>query len=541
MDSELKPIENPVVEGQVVHKTPHISSVASSLIDAFVHQQMANEDNKIRVNRFVSELASWYEKLRNAMDFSEDEVVLRVAIERILKRRHLYGGNGKTIAQPLLRELVWARYFPDNTLPESLIEKVSEIIDLYLSVKNKVFLQRVIPEKNLSEWIFQLISCQIARLISPNQEKNIMSNFMFHIIKNGIKIEDDSEDTRNVQIFLAVRRAFAKDDIAFLRYFMFQQIFGELSPKNVDQVTANFKKGYDEINYQLNYKLKEKILLYVKKQTPIFIILEDVLRKERGNIRELLKNPGGFADEVYRACEARYNTIKSKVRRAIIRSVIFLLLTKVLFAYAIEGTYDIFKYHHIIWLTLAINIGAPPLLMVIVSFFIKTPKKDNSERILRKIHAILYEEHPKIGYTLSLQLHAKKNKSVLNTIFGLLWLTAFVVSFGLVYLFLSRLGFDIVSKGIFIFFLAIVSFLAYRINRTAHQYDIGGKQSLLTPFFDFLVLPIIRVGMKLTEGVSKINIFIFIFDFLIEAPFKGIFAFFEQLFLYLHTKREDLE
>jgi hypothetical protein len=47
--------------------------------------------------------------------------------------------------------------------------------------------------------------------------------------------------------------------------------------------------------------------------------------------------------------------------------------------------------------------------------------------------------------------------------------------------------------------------------------------------------------MRLTDGISQINIFIFIFDFLIEAPFKSIFVFLEQLFGYVHAKREDLE
>lgn len=517
-----------------------LSSVAESLVDAFTHQEKLNEDNKIRVNRFVSELASWYEKLRNAMDYREDEVVLRAAVERILKRRHLFGGEGKTIAGPLLRELVWARYFPDNTLPESMTAQVSEVIDLYLYIKNKVALQKALPESVLSEWTYQLISCHIARLLSPNQEKNIMSNFMFHIMKNGLIIEDDTEDTKNVQMYLAVRRAFAKDDIAFLRYYLFQQLFGEVTRGNIEHIADSFQKGYDEINKQLAYPLKEKIFLYVKRMTPVFFIMEDVFRKERGNVRALLKSPDAFADAVYAACDVRYKGIASKVRRAIIRSVIFLIFTKVVFAFAVEGTYENLLYGHIIWMSILINIGVPPLLMILVGLMIRTPKKDNSERILQKIQIVLHEEQPKIHYTLKLWLHPKKNRSLLGTIFGFLWLGAFLVSFGCIYYVLSRLGFDIISKAVFMFFIAIVSFLSYRINSTAHMYNIGDRQGILTPFVDFLFIPIVRVGMRLTEGVSKINIFIFIFDFLIEAPFKGIFAFFEQWFLYLHTKREDL-
>jgi len=49
-----------------------------------------------------------------------------------------------------------------------------------------------------------------------------------------------------------------------------------------------------------------------------------------------------------------------------------------------------------------------------------------------------------------------------------------------------------------------------------------------------------RVGQKLTEGISQINIFLFILDYVIETPFKSLFSFFDQWFFYLHSKREDL-
>jgi len=518
-----------------------LSPVSQGLIDALAHEELKSDDPKIQVNRFVSEIASWYEKLRNAMDYRDDEVVLRAAIERILKRRHLYGGTGKTIAEPLVRELVWARYFPNNSLPENITLQVTHIIDLYLHLRANISAQKILTDKDLNEWIYQLASCQIARLLSPNQDKNIMSNFMFHILKDSLTIEDDSPDTKNVQMYLAVRRAFARDDIAFLRYYLFQQIYGEVSAHNVAHISSTFEKGYAEMQHQLNYKLKEKILLFVKKQTPVFFILEDVLRTYRSSVHSLLQTSDDFEKVVYAACDIRYKSISSKVKRALVRSVIFLLLTKVFFAFAVEGTYDNYVYGHIIWLSLILNMGIPPLLMVFVSLFIRTPGADNSKRIIQKIHSILYDEHPKITYNLTLEVNKKKNKSLMNTIFGGLWLFAFVLSFGLIVYGLTKLQFNPVSQVIFIFFVTIVSFLSYRINTTAHMYTIEERQSMLTPFVDFLFLPIIRVGMKFTEGVSKINVFIYIFDFLIEAPFKGIFAFFEQWFLYLHTKREDLE
>lgn len=516
-----------------------LSHLANAVVSIFERKEVVNHEPKITVNRFLSEIASWYEKLRNAMDIRDDEVVLKSAIERILKRRLLLGGNGNRVAEPLIRELIWAHYFPNSTIPESMVARVATVVDMYLTLRHHA-LDEGLSEKALNMWTFQVLSCHLARLLSPNVEKNTMSNFMYHIMKDSILIQDDSEDTKNVQVYLAVRRAFAKDDIAFLRFYLFQQIFGELTPENLEHVKRAFIKGYEEIEKQLKYPLKEKIYLFVKRLTPVFFILEDVLRKEKEHSRAVIHNPESFKEKVFEACKARYKGIRSKVTRAIVRSVIFLIITKAVIALGVEGTYERWRYGHIMYTTIALNTGIPPLLMIIVSLFIKTPGDDNSERILDKINQVLYENNPQITQTKILMLNPPKTRSTLSVVFSVLGLVTFVVSFGLMIYALNALHFNIVSQAIFIFFITIVSFLAYRINLTAHEYTVEAKQGLLTPFIDFLIIPIVRVGMRLTEGISQINIIIFLFDFLIEAPFKAIFGFFEQFFTYLHSSREEL-
>ena len=98
-----------------------LSPYARYVINAFQKKEAEEaEERKITVNPIVTKFASWYEKLRNAMEFREDEVVLRATIERILKRRLLLGGNGKTTAEALIKELLWARYLPNEEIAESV-------------------------------------------------------------------------------------------------------------------------------------------------------------------------------------------------------------------------------------------------------------------------------------------------------------------------------------------------------------------------------------------------------------------------------------
>ena len=61
-----------------------------------------------------------------------------------------------------------------------------------------------------------------------------MSSFMYYVMRDEVKISDDTDEVRDVQTFLAVRRAYTKDDIAFLRFALFEQIFGPLNSHTVE-------------------------------------------------------------------------------------------------------------------------------------------------------------------------------------------------------------------------------------------------------------------------------------------------------------------
>ncbi|PIY95146.1 MAG: hypothetical protein COY68_00190 [Candidatus Levybacteria bacterium CG_4_10_14_0_8_um_filter_35_23] len=519
-----------------------LSELANSLISVFDEEVPETRDRKISVNPVVSKVASIYEKVRNAMDYRDQEVILRAAIERILKRRTLFGGVAKTIAEPLVRELVWARYFPDESVSESMTARVEERIDLYIKLRHEILAKHsIISEKSLNEWIYHLMSSDVEHTLCPRKKKEYMSNFMFRVMRDNITIIDEGEQQKDIQVFIAVHKSYAKDDLAMLRFHLFNQFLGKLTAENLPKVIENFPEGYREINNQLNYPRKDKIFNYIKDKTVIFFVLEDFLNIGKGGIKQLINDDGEFRRIIYSICEARYAGIASKVRTAIFRSIIFLLLTKALFALSIEGTFESIFYGRVLWTAILINIVVPPLLMAALGFSIKTPDRENSKKIFNYIRAILLSGDPKLANQLSIKTKPDKMKPLLNTIFSFLWIITFFLVFGIIFYVLNRFSFNPLSMFVFVFFLAIVSFLAYRINQVAKIYSIEPRKNVMTSVTDFLFIPFVTVGRKLTDGISQINVFLFLLDFVIEAPFKGLFSFFEQWFLFLQNKREELE
>jgi len=516
-----------------------LNKYSESLIHIFEKAKEVPIESANAINPLVSELASWYEKFRNSIEYRDEEVILRASIERILKRRLALGGNGATTAKPLLKELVWARYFPESLYTEETIASLEAVINFYIHLKTEVVKSHQIKEGEMRELMFQLMSSDIEEMLHPNKVEEAVGNYIFHVLQKSISAQEETEEQRDIQLFIAIRRAYSKDDLAFLRYKLFTQYFGEMSKMSVTDVAEQFGHAHKQIESQLAHPARFKVLGYVKRQIPAFLIMEDIFATQN-NIKELAENEEDLNAAINAACKKKYKTISEKVRRAIIRSVIFILLSKTVIAFGIEGTYERIFLGHIQWLTLALNVIIPTLFMIVVGFSIRTPGEKNSRLILSRIHALLFEESPKIGRIMSFPSAEKKPRSVMELTFGILWVVAFLLSFGAVSLGLSLLSFSAVSQAIFIFFLAIVSFLAYRINITAHEYSVENNQGVLTPIVDFFFMPIARVGQYLTAGISQVNIFLFILDFLIEAPYKGLVGFFDQWFFFLHNKREEI-
>lgn len=521
-------------------KTP--TRLSQLLITAYDKDHFQSQDKTISVNPVVADLATWYEKFRTAMDYRDDEVILRSTIERILKRRLILGGRGEKIAAPLIRELVWARYFPDSSIPESVVAKVAHTIDLYLKLEDEINRKHRVNKATVAEWVIHLMSSEIEHVLKPNDQKDLMCNFIYRVFKDKVVISDDTDEVRDIQVFIAIRRSFANDDIAFLRYHLFIQYFGQLTLNNLDKISSHFMEAYKKFNDQFKYPAKDKIYSYIKNQTVPFLILDDVLRQNRGKNFLLTGDEDRFNMAIIDACSKRYRSISAKVRRAIIRSVIFIFFTKALFALFVEGSFEKFLYGRVLWSSIALNTLTPPLLMIVAGFLIRTPSRENSYKIMRKINAVMFEDNPQLDLPLTVKKKPGKGDPLFFTLFIVLWLTTFILSFGGIIFILTKFGVNPLSQAVFIFFLAIVSFVSFRINRTANMYVIKDKkESMGSMLFDFFFMPFIQVGQRLTLAVSQINIILFVIDFIIETPFKGIVAFLEQWLLFLRTQREKLD
>lgn len=540
--SEAKGVLHIIVPGNIIEHqhTMTLNSYAKVLKKTFEKPHEEAKHSSSTINPLVSEMASWYERFRNSIEYREEEMILRASIERILKRKLALNPDKNKVGEELVRELAWSKHIPEESITPEITKSVSESISLHLLLKESVSKRKDVGDGPLNSFIYNILSSDIENILSPSKERETVENYIFHILSKNMKIEKGESEDENVQLYIAIKKTYSKNDQALLEYNLFKQYFGDLSGENFEKTSKHFLSGYKTIKSQLNHPLRYKILNYVKRQIPPFLILEDILRQDPTYLNLIESEEERFNSLVKETCNKRYETISGKVRRAIIRSIIFIALSKVFFAFTIEATYDNIVHQEIFWGPLIVNIIGPIFIMIIVSLLIKVPGEKNTLEILRRIKILITDADPMIGKPLVIKGDDERNKSALYTFFTLLSLTGFMAIIGLIVMLLMRFHFTIASQGIFLFFLSVVSFLAYRINQTAQIYTAVERQNFLTPIIDLFFMPIARMGRHLTEGISQINIFLFILDFLIETPYKGLLSFFEQWFFFLHSKRDEM-
>ena len=553
MDNSLTTITTPpptVLPVEVPKPSIPISKYTHALIKRYKEGAPVTAPSnvsKISVSQTVSFAAFLYEKMRNAIEYREDHLIRRAAIERILRRRIVLNPNGHDIAEPLIKELLWARYLENNVMPEDKIAEIQSTIDKYFYLKNEFTVGRPSKEqKKLTDWIIEVASCEIEERLSPDPRREAFTNYVYHLLRDNVRFLNGEEMERDVTIYIAVERAFAKSDDPLIRYHLLKLLIPDFIKGNwqdAQTLLPSFGEIYNKIEKDLAHPFLEQLRRFVKRESPPFLILRALFEMYPKEYEAILENEEKLMYKIDEICRKRYDETRSKLRRAGVRSFIYIVLTKVIFALALELPYDIYILKSISYLPIVVNILVPPAFMSAIILSVGVPGPDNTKRIQTKIKQIITED-PDIPQKEQNQLvlgkKAKVKSPLLNIGFTFMYILAFLLSFGAIIFILSKFHFNIVSQGIFIFFLTLVTFFAYRIRLIAREYLVLEKEGVLEPIFDFFMLPLLRVGQWLSGEITKINLFIFIFDFVIEAPFKAIFEVVEEWIRFVKSKKEEM-
>ena len=505
-------------------------------------------ESNYKVSQVLGSLAFFYERIRNTLDYKGDHLLRRNAIERVLKRQIWENKihDMQKLTESLIKELIWARYVKNDSLSRQKIDQLSGVLDKYLtlfSLFSSNFSAKDVEES--TSWFIGVLSSELEETLDPNiLLKESLNYEVFSWFHGRFSWEGHSLDAkdRDIQEFVAIHRSLTKSDKAWIRHRLLEAYIPVWEDMKSEDVEKNFQEINEvkkRIDHQLSSPYQSRMFRFVQRQLPAFLVLKDIIDEDEKKAKKLLSDPVSLEKKVEKVCKQKYSQIGSRIRKGVIRSVIYIFITKALLALMLEVPYEMLIAKSVHYLPLFINVTFPPFLMFLIGLTIKLPSGENTRRITQIIKSFVYTDDD--VEKISFSLERKKIGSFVSRVFLAFYIFLFFLMFSGIGLILIGLGFNVLSATIFFVFLSLVLLFVYRIRYTATELNVAGeREGFLSHLFSLITIPFINLGSILSQGFQRINIFLLIMDFLIEAPLKNVITVFEEWNVFIKEKREEV-
>lgn len=474
----------------------------------------------------IGVLARVYERARNALEYRADHLVRRAAVERILKRQLVFRQDPAKVAEELMVELRWAKYLTPVEMEQITEDMLARILFKYLGSPTAA----EIP----FDWLVGVISAEIEEKFNLNTDYRKFTNFAFQAIKQKVILKP----VLNLELilFVAVDRIYTQSDEAQVAYHIIKLLDPKWSEQQADTqgILAEAHKLYNEAT---NSKSMGKLSRFVRRQSPPLVLLRDIYFSAPADFAALTAGEKSkFLEKATDVLSVQLGFTKTAIKTAAIRSIVYVFLTKVIVGLLVEVPVDRLMLGHVDYLSLSINLVFPPILMWLMSSRIALPGEASRAALMDKSWQIM-SDFGSLAHDRDVL--AEPTKPVWMGwygVFSVLYTAVFLAVFTLIIKFLIFINFSLASMAMFIFFLTVVAFFAFRIRQTAQMYSYRNETGL----GDTVMLPLLAVGAIFNSGLVHLNFLAFIFDFVLEAPYKVILRFLDSWVQFLSAKKEEV-
>ena len=503
----------------------------------------------IHVDEVVSRVATFYENMRGVIDWREEHLLRKTAIERILKRRIFLKRSGKEISEPFINELIRGGLFPNDAIPESKIAAIQKSINKYIYIlENAPSDNKQKLKSRLYDLILGIAACEMEEVLSPFIKETALMDFMLEQMREKIEVSGISliskampEDEKDAQIYIAIQKALFKLDDPLINYNLLKKWHSDwldLPQEKLAELSKNIYAVWEKFEKSLKHPLAEKFYAICERYDTAYLLLGDVIAAQPSEAANTMKNPDILEGKIKAAYKERLKKNKGRLKRAAFYSTISILLSKILLAFAIEVPFDKYVAHEFSYNNLGLNVIIPPMLMAFLVLSIRPPSKQNEQLAVMEVVKIVYDRERKDTYSVR---PARKRGFILNSVIILLYLLSFAGSFGFIVWGLRKLEFSIISIVIFLMFISLISFTGVKIRQRSKELKIEkDEESFFTIFIDLFSLPIIQMGRWLSNQWVKYNAIVILFNSLLDMPFQVFVEFLEQWRSFLKERKEEI-
>ena len=522
-------------------------------------QHLENNDKKpkgstIHVDEVSSRVASFYEDIRRVVDWKEEHIMRRMAIERVLKRRLFLRKKIETknfSGESMVIELIRGGHFPNDKIPKSKIKEIGHLLEKYTYIlKNAPPSIKGATASQFYDRIFKTAACETEEILDPPSYRraNILIEFMEDIIGKNIFVGPRAKDLtkitnkqKEVQVFIGVQQALFNLDKPIITYNLLKRYYSEwfeYKEKSVHEITKNVHYIFKDIDQCFKHPLADKFYAVCEAHDTPFLLLGDVIEKDPQKFNANIGNPKEIKKMILEAYQSRLGTLKRRVRRSAMYSTISVFATNVFSLYLIEMPLARLLTGNFNWISSVADIVIPTFFMVALVATIKSPPSNNFELIIKSVYRIIYKGQPKGKYEI--ELYPSKS-FILKTVFGLIYSAAFLICLVGIIALLSWLKFPPTSYVIFIIFTSLIMFTGSVIrNRSRELHVTQEREGVLGIIIDPFILPIVYFGRWLASKWQRYNIVAIFLVILVDSPFFFFVEFLEQWRYFMKEKKEGI-
>lgn len=497
-------------------------------------QREISQSEKVNVVGAGGALTAAYEQLRNAAENTEEHLLLQNAIRRFYKQLFITRDDRlvRTSGNELAIELTLAGYVANDSLAKFQVEAISELATDHYRLYEKLLTKRSIPADAANKWVLDTLSAQVEMTINHHLQDAAFISFAYEYLQtivphDSVVSNGDSADEYGAALFVAIHKALLKSNTAMIRTSLMNR-YG-IATTDFEQYVA-YNQRIDKL---LSAPLTDKLYRVVDRQGAPLRIMRRMMDDHEEFVKWLPRRET-FLEKFEQQVNKEYAQIGRRINRAIIRSVIFLIITKFIIGIAIEVPYDFWAHGEIIWVPLIINLLFPPLYMVALRLTHTLPGFANTTALVDRADAMLYGTKTTL---VKKQLTGRRYGPVFSVLYVIFSLAVFAgVLWGLL-----MLGFSLVHIAIFFIFISAASFLGFRLSRLIRELELVRSSSNgLTFLRDVVYLPFVVVGQWMNEKYSQVNIVSTILDMLIELPLKTILRLIRQWGAFIDDRKDKL-
>ena len=514
----------------------------------------------LHVDEMASRIAKFYEMVRKVIDWKEDSVLRRSAIERILKRLLFPKISGVTFngtidtykfAYIITIDLIRGGHLPNDEVAQESVTTVDLALKKYLYVlSNATFTSsEIFPIKrkiNFATFLIELAACEIEEILTNPIKERALLHTMTDQLNERISVipaGNMSDDDKKTQVFIATCRTLYDLDDPFILYQLLKFAYPSWatnSQEMLDKLAKDIPTIWEKSDHVLRHQLSKQFYTICEHIDTIYTLLGDIMDQYKSTSKKLLADLGNkelITKHLSHAYDVRYASLKSRLVRLAIFSTLSVFLSNWATFFIIEVPLAKLFYEGFNFFTAFMDFLIPTVVMFILVIIIRPPGKQNLTIVLQKAYQLLYKEEKNILF----EVHAISRRNPLFTlIVGTLYTMTSFLFLGFIAWIFYITGLPITSVAFDTFTIALTVFAAVLIRNKARELNVDDKTSVWEFFLDMFSVPIAKIGSFLAKKWKEYNIIAILFTFLIETPFVVVVDFIESWSQYLKERRSEL-